>query len=579
MKKTGLFFNINFLLTLCAVNINAQVIPPSRSTDWSLAGYHGTIPVYSITKNITDYGGSGNGATDNYPALQLAITSLGNQNGTIYFPAGTFVFNSPITLRSGLILKGEGATNTVLTFNLGGSNNLINITGTPSAGVVNITTSIFKGESSLTVDEPSLFHEKDYINIYQADAGLINDASASESIGQIVQVESIAGNTIRFSNNLRRSYLLTDTPKVRKLNMVTGVGIECLQIKRLDVTGPLKSNIYFSYAAKCWVTGVESDSCNFAHVRIAHSTNIEVTNSYLHGAFSYGATGEAYGISCEYSSGECLIENNIFRHLRHSMLLQSGANGNVFDYNYSIGPFKSESLPNDLAGDIVMHGNYPYLNLFEGNIAQNIFVDAAHGINGPYNTMFRNRAESYGLIVSAGGGDSTNIVGNEITATGLFKGNYSMQGNGNLEYGNNKNGIIIPTGSTTLPDRSYIYNNLPAFWNIASSWPSIGLPNTSNTGTIPAKERYISGSNPAYCKSVQLVIYTFTGSGNWSEASNWSDNIMPPATVSNGSEIIIDPPMGQQCILDISYTISQGAKLTVRQGKHLVVQGNLSIVQ
>ena len=573
------FFIVSFFLTVTAYCSWSQVIPSSRRADWTLAGYHGTIPVYSTVKNITDYGGSGDGITVNDLALQNAITSLTNQNGVIYFPAGTFLFNSPITLRSGLVLRGEGATNTTLQFNLAGSNNLITIAGDTSTSIANITSSVFKDQSSLTVDNASLFQVNDYIKIYQNDASLVNDTWALESVGQIIHIENISGNTIYFSNALRRNYLLTDAPKIRRLTMATGVGIECLKIKRMDSTGLQKSNLYFSYAAKCWVKGVESDSCNFAHIQIANSTNIEVTNCYFHGAFAYGSGGEGYGISCEYTSGECLIENNIFKHLRHSMLLQSGANGNVFDYNYSIEPFKSESLPNDLSGDIVMHGNYPYVNLFEGNIVQNIFVDASHGINGPYNTLFRNRAESYGIIISSGAGDSTNIVGNEINGTGFGKGNYLMQGNGNLEYGNNKNNTIIPAGTTTLPDKSYVYSSIPAFWNISSPWPPVGIPNTLNTGTIPAKERYVVGSDLTFCLPALPVIYTFTGNGNWNVAANWSNNMMPPAVLSNGSEIIIDPPAGGQCILNIPYTINPGAKLTVMTGKHFVIQGNLTQVQ
>lgn len=577
--KHSSYFILSFLLSIISYCNYAQVIPSSRSADWTLAGYHGTIPVYSTVKNITDFGGSGNGTTANDPALQNAITSLDNQNGVIYFPAGTFLFHSPITLRSGLVLRGQGATNTTLQFNLAGAGNLITISGDISTSFASITSSVLKDQTSLTVDNASLFQVGDYIKIYQNDAGLVNDTWALGSVGQVIHIENISGNVINFSNALRRNYLLTDTPKIQKLIMTTGVGIECLKIKRMDSTNQQTSNLYFSNAVKCWVQGVESDSCNFAHIQIANSANIEITNCYFHGAFAYGTDGEGYGISCEYTSGECLIENNIFKHLRHSMLLQTGANGNVFDYNYSIEPFKSESLPNDLSGDIVVHGNYPYINLFEGNIVQNIFVDASHGINGPYNTLFRNRAESYGIIISPGAGDSTNMVGNEISGTGFGKGNYFMQGNGNLEYGNNKNNTIIPAGTTTLPDKSYIYSSIPAFWNISSPWPPIGIPNTINTGTIPAQERYVVGSDLTFCLSALPVTYTFAGNGNWSEPANWSNNMMPPAVLSNGSEIIIDPPAGGQCVLNIPYTISPGARLTVMAGKHFVIQGNLIQVQ
>jgi Pectate lyase superfamily protein len=570
---------VSFFLTVITHCTLSQVIPSSRNTDWTLAGYHGTIPVYPVVKNITDYGGSGNGVIGNDLALQNAIGSLNNQNGIIYFPAGIFLFNAPITLGSGVVLKGEGATNSILKFNLAGSGSLITVAGTASNAVANITSSILRDASSLITDNASLFRVNDYVKIYQNDAALVNDSWALESVGQIIHIENIAGNTITFSNPLRRNYLLADAPKIRKLEMKTGVGIECLKIKRMDSTIQQTSNLFFSNAANCWVKGVESDSCNFAHIQITGSTHIEITNSYFHGAFGYGAGGQGYGISCEYTSGECLIENNIFKHLRHSMLVQSGANGNVFDYNYSIEPFKTDTLPYDLSGDIVLHGNYPYLNLFEGNIVQNIIIDASHGINGPYNTLFRNRAASYGMFISPGAGDSTNIAGNEITGTGFRKGNYLLQGNGNLEYGNNKNDTIIPAGSTTLTDKSYVYNTTPVFWNIAVSWPATGIPNIVNTGTVPAKERYAAGADVSFCLSVVPVIYTFTGNGNWTLASNWSNNLQPPALVSNGSEIIIDPPGGQECVLNIAYTVTRGAALTVKPGKRFTVKEKLTLLK
>ena len=72
------------------------------------------------------------------------------------------------------------------------------------------------------------------------------------------------------------------------------------------------------------------------------------------------------------------------------------------------------------------------------------------------------------------------------------------------------------------------------------------------------------------------LVYTFTGNGNWSDASNWSNNVLPPATLSPNSEIKIDPVAGGQCILNIPYTVSSAGKLTVMTGKKFVVQGNLS---
>ena len=77
--------------------------------------------------------------------------------------------------------------------------------------------------------------------------------------------------------------------------------------------------------------------------------------------------------------------------------------------------------------------------------------------------------------------------------------------------------------------------------------------------------------------STSTTTYAFTGNGNWDLPSNWSNSMVPPATLNAGSEIIINPAAGGNCILNIVYTVSKGAKLTVNTGKNFVVAGNLII--
>ena len=71
--------------------------------------------------------------------------------------------------------------------------------------------------------------------------------------------------------------------------------------------------------------------------------------------------------------------------------------------------------------------------------------------------------------------------------------------------------------------------------------------------------------------------YMFIGNGNWDTPANWSNNIVPPATVTAGSEIIVDPAPGGQCILNIPYTVPMGGKLTVKTPTNFIVKGNLTV--
>jgi len=69
--------------------------------------------------------------------------------------------------------------------------------------------------------------------------------------------------------------------------------------------------------------------------------------------------------------------------------------------------------------------------------------------------------------------------------------------------------------------------------------------------------------------------YNFTGNGDWSNAANWNNNIIPPAVLPNGSQININPSAGGQCILSTLETIAPGALFTVLQNAKLLINGNL----
>ncbi|MGZ5244399.1 MAG: T9SS type A sorting domain-containing protein, partial [Bacteroidia bacterium] len=204
--------------------------------------------------------------------------------------------------------------------------------------------------------------------------------------------------------------------------------------------------------------------------------------------------GKGYGVLLHLTSGECLVKDNIFNKLRHSVLVQAGANGNVVAYNYSINPtWSGVMLPSNAAGDIVLHGNYAYANLFEGNVVQNIVIDNSHGKNGPLNTFFRNRAELYGLVMNNNSGNEQAFIGNEITSNGMFMGNYAISGTGHYEYANNKTGNILPAEVKELHTASLFLDEAPEYYKAKAAWPPIGFPNKLNTHHIEAQELYSKG--------------------------------------------------------------------------------------
>ena len=72
------------------------------------------------------------------------------------------------------------------------------------------------------------------------------------------------------------------------------------------------------------------------------------------------------------------------------------------------------------------------------------------------------------------------------------------------------------------------------------------------------------------------VVYTFNGNGNWSEPTNWTNSIAPPANLIAGT-IVIDHQLGGKCILNVPQIIATGSSLIIKINKNLVVPASLQI--
>lgn len=478
------------------VHVNAQILPSERRVDWTLAGLRDNINSEFKVIDLQLYGLQGDGRSPNDEALEKVLTNLDNTRTILQFPDGNFLFNRTIFLPDHVVLKGSGANQTTLTLDMEGSGHGIRIEGSLSrSDTSSLSRAARKNSREIHVLQSAHFSQGDWLKVIQEDEDLVTSSWARHTVGQIVYIEKVDDNKITLASPLRMSYDLSRSPYIQKIFPAQDVGIECLKIDRIDDTSPQQSsNIRFRNAVNCWVKGIESQNCTFSHIYASNCSNIYVSNTYLHHAFNYGDGGRAYGIMLDFTTNECLIENNIFERLRHAMILQAGANGNVFAYNYSLDPYWTSFL-NNAAGDMVLHGNYPYSNLFEQNICQNIVIDNSHGPNGPHNTFFRNRAESFGIFFSAPNSPHQNLIANEIPNRRfpyrIF--NYTIQGSGHFLYGNNNKGRITPSETSILSDITYAYSSRPPFIQ-EQQLGGIGTPNLLSAASIPANDRYLSGN-------------------------------------------------------------------------------------
>lgn len=498
---------------LVAIN---QTIPPERTVDWESAYNTFSISFPTTEINVKDFGALGDGITDDQPAISEAINSVGGDGAIILFPAGTYLMNSPINLKSGVFLRGMSSDSTIILLDFNGQAiNGINIsqgqTKENSSDFNPVISGFDKGSSKIMLSETMDFITGNYAEIIEDNGNwdIVPISWAENSVGQIIRIDSINEDFIWFNNPLRIDYSSELNPRIRKITPIQNCGIECLKIKRIDEPDEgAGSNINFNFAANCIVRGVESDSSVGSHISVYYSTNIWFTGNYIHHAFTYdGAGTRGYGIHLSQHTGECYLADNIFRHLRHSMMVKTGANGNIFAYNYSLEPNRTEPIPT-LSGDISLHGHFAFSNLFEGNIIQNIIIDHYWGPSGPYNTFMRNRSELFGILMTENAEYETsfqNFTGNETSNTITPYGQFIITGSDHFLYGNNIQHIAVPEGSDDFSDTSYYLNEEPPFWTNQFHWPPIGYPNSLDEYINPAKQRYLDGVLLTSCNDSVFV--------------------------------------------------------------------------
>ena len=141
--------------------------------------------------------------------------------------------------------------------------------------------------------------------------------------------------------------------------------------------------------------------------------------------------------------------------------------------------------------------------------------------------------------------------------------------------GNNADSL---NGGTLAPSDSFEVEFKVKFNPVANGVAPPVINVARLTGRSAMSENFVDDATVTISgATAQNITYTFTGNGNWSNPANWSNNLVPPATLPVFSTIIIDHVAGGQCILNVTQNLATGAGLIVKTGKNLVIPGLLNI--
>ncbi|MBN2036349.1 MAG: hypothetical protein JW768_06365 [Chitinispirillaceae bacterium] len=475
----------------------ADPIPLERRVAWQ-PGIAVSVPAKPDTVDVMAYGAAGDSSADDAAAFTAAIAALPASGGVVAIPAGRFRISQSLTIDRGIVLCGAGYKQTRLYFEMSDATPCIDIITYQRSAWTDATAGYTKGSRQVQVADASSFSPGCFAEIQQENdsAVMYTDTAwkqdwSENSVGQIVVVEAVSGNMLTLNRPLYLDYRADLHPQIRKQGLVTFAGVENLFITKTVATAD-GATISLKNAAYCRVRAVESYHTRKAHITCNTVYACEFRDSYFHHAYDYGGDGHGYGVTLGLHVTDCCIENNIFRHLRHAMMVQVGASGNVFGYNYSVENVQGAGETNLNDGwtpcDISMHGHYPNNNLFEGNVVQEIDIADYWGPCGPGNTVFRTTVMAEGIDVLDHSHDQ-NLGANVLPArdygilvdTGI---------SGTLSHGNVINATV--QWDQSISDHafppSYYLTSKPLFFGDLP-WPIFG-PDVAQQCTLPAQKRF-----------------------------------------------------------------------------------------
>lgn len=439
-------------------------IPSDRTIDWTSTGLPGGIPsaTWSVYATLSPSGGP-----DDSVAIQNAINAAPTGSVVLLNPGiyklhraakvcqgysddyASGVYEAGVCITKSVVLRGSGPNNTILQYSDGANIVSMGRTYLSSSQVhlVPVTSGATKGSTQITLQTIAGIAAGTYLVITQnnpvdTDGNPLVNASGyngctycghdlpNMAMSQIDRVASVSGSTVTLERPLYFSY--TNAPAVYTLSMVEFAGLENLRLQPTasSGTGLVYKNINLESCAYCWVHNVESDmAVDRSHIYLSDVYGSEISNNYVNDGYNHNS-GATYALFLEFRNSGNLIQNNIIRKARHSMVMVGGS-GNVWGYNYAIDPYMGEyhnSLPENTT-----HGAHPYMNLWEGNVTPNIELDFAHG-SSSHNTLFRN----YLNLTSTNPDTGTSMTGALFATNLAYFNNYvNVVGNAIGPYGSN----------------------------------------------------------------------------------------------------------------------------------------------
>lgn len=532
-----------FLVSLIGVaNSYSQQVEFPKNIEWNKAGAVTDFPEISEADSVF-YVSPSSSASDR-ENIQAAIDAAGAASGMnlVLLREGTYNLSQPLVLNAGkhdnVYVKGAGPNHlmnsgsyTILKFDFSSPDDFkVRMYGNMNAAIA------FRGGGDIFLGAISGYDRS-------ANQVTVNGTSQGISKGDIIRIRSnrpgvsckvhpCMGQMNRVKNvldisplvlELENSFSLTWEQQeeygglnldVHKIDALQNVGISSFGIETIGYNpDPLPD--YFScndepmaansphghhiLAFRVYNAHMK-DLYSFrpiaSHIYMIESLNNTVEKSFFNEAiYRHGCNGgHGYGVNLFRKSTLNLVENNIFRRLRRSLMFNRGAHKNVIGYNYS--REVASQTGSKIRGDLSSRNMSDSGNLAEGNILDRILNDTYHGktYTAYKNVYFRN-STFYNYLENEGG-IKNYFIGNH----GRFSGNHDPSSVETDLYGFAEDEALTHDSelsdysSRLLLNKSSLYRTtVPPFiswqeeWNTGYTWPLLG-PRLNRQAPLPVQD-------------------------------------------------------------------------------------------
>ncbi|MFT3680576.1 MAG: right-handed parallel beta-helix repeat-containing protein [Ferruginibacter sp.] len=289
---------------------------------------------------------------------------------------------------------------------------------------------------------------------------------------------------------------------------------------------------------------------------------IENNSSYHNG---YGVE-----VGCENkgkTTDSIIVRNNIFYDNEVCAVALGGyaypsGSGKVTNSTITNNTCYKNNFKNDWTGEL-------YLSYSEKSVIENnIFYLSDHNTFAYAELTQPSLKFNYNLFFSNNGAENLHADWNGVSYNSFtaFKG--GTLSNTNSKIGNPQ----FANGNIAAPDLHITATSAAVDAGDPLFVPALSERDIDNemrvTGTVDC------GADEYYAASTG---YIFIGNGYWSESSNWSNSLKPPALLTGNAKIIVDPVINGECILNVEQHITGGAQLTIQPDKKFIVNGSVSI--